>query len=53
MIYTYRCHDCGKEFEEYCKTYTNHDKTSCKDCGGSATKIPSVPGGRYRYNDRK
>jgi putative FmdB family regulatory protein len=53
MIYEYECKDCGNRFEEYCSTSENHEHTSCKKCGGTAHKIMSVPGGRYRFNDKK
>jgi putative FmdB family regulatory protein len=49
-IYVYKCIECGKEFEEYTVSFENGEHTSCK-CGGTAHKIMSAPGGRWRYYD--
>ena len=51
-VYTYRCKDCNREFEVYCKTSENHCRTCCDKCGGTSDKIPSKLSYRYRFNDK-
>lgn len=40
-IYEYKCHKCGKEFEEF-QRITEPEITSCRFCKGPVSKLLSL-----------
>lgn len=53
-IYEYGCIKCKKKSERLQGLDEPEKKTmKCKHCGADANKVPSIPGGRYRYMDTK
>lgn len=48
ILFTFKCKDCGKEFETLVKR-DELDKVTCPDCEGKAEKI--ITGCKLKFNE--